>query len=126
MKPDPRAETQFHISLPVLEEKDTVSPVYNALLELCTKVNGRLSLGSGEHNALTGNIEGICIDVLTPSIADTNFTINHNLGYVPQRCAIMLADRAATIYLAPDAGRTETQITLRCNVASATLKIWIY
>lgn len=120
---DPRQDTTFHIPVPSQEEK---SNLYETVASIVNLLNGRISLGFGENQALTGNVVGVTIDVITPSVADTDFTIYHNLGFVPEHMIIVKADKAAIIYVSPTKYGDNNTLTLRSNVASATLKIWVF
>jgi hypothetical protein len=126
----PRQETRIdnsnHISLPEVTPAEAKTPLYAVLIQVVNRLNGKLDLGSGEHNKFTGNFYGVTYDVLTPSVQDTNFTVFHKLGYRPEHCVIIRADKAAIIYDSQDVARDEQTLTLRCNVASATLKLWVF
>ncbi len=127
--PDPNIDYSAHIQLPTQVPKDpgaAVSFLFAILSSIVSRLNGGLSSGSGDHLATRGNLLGRTYDVLTPATPDTDFEIRHDLGYRPQHCVIVRADRAAIVYDSPTIARTETILGLRCNVASATLKLEIY
>lgn len=126
MKTDPRTNTSSHIAIPAVTAEDAASPLYQAIVNIITRLNGKIDLGTGENQELTGNVIGVCVDVLTPPIADTDFIVYHNLGYVPQRAIVVNKDRFADIKVSPTQTQDTKTFTLRCSVASATLKIWIH
>lgn len=99
--------------------------VVDTFQEVAGRLNGRLTEGQGDNLSPTGNFEGVWWVNTTPGVADTDFTIVHNLGYTPKSYEIRYADKAAIIYTSPTAGAgpDSRTITLRCNVASAFLRI---
>src|SRR5437016_13335230 len=86
-----------------------------------TAFNGNIGFGDGTN---LDNINGSWINVVAPVAPDTDFTVNHNLGRIPSGYWIMQKDRACDIYTGSIAA-TATQLTLRANVASAVLRIFV-
>jgi hypothetical protein len=64
-------------------------------------------------------------NIVTPGTANTAFSIAHNLGYVPTRFAVVYNNSAGIVY---DSGTawTKTGISLKCSVATATIRVAIY
>lgn len=127
--PDPNIDYSAHIQLPLQLPADpgaASSFLFAVLSSVVSRINGGLSSGSGDHLATRGNLAGRTYDVLTPATPDTSFEIRHDLGYRPQHCVIVRSDRAAIIYDSATIARTESVLGLKCNVASATLKLEIY
>src|SRR6266436_7751467 len=83
--------------------------------------NGQIGFGDGTN---LDNINGSWINVVAPVGANTDFTVNHNLGRLPVGYWIMQKDRATDVYTGSVAA-TATQLTLRATVASAVLRIFI-
>lgn len=111
----------------VLDEKGNLSEqqvanLSNVVRDLITKVNGNVSHGTGDTGH-RGNIDESFVEVMTPSVADTEFTVPHTLGRLPQSVIIVRANKAAIIYDSSAGSWTDTLIYLKCNVASAQLKL---
>lgn len=84
-------------------------------------MNGQLSFGDGLS---PDNINGRWVDVVSPVGANTDFTVSHNLGRLPVGYWIMQSDKSCNIYTGSIAATT-TQLTLKADVASATLKLFV-
>ena len=63
--------------------------------------------------------------ITTPGVADTEFTVSHNLGVVPTNY-IWNVDRACTVYDSRRANWTGQQLFLKCSAASATLYLIVF
>src|SRR5687767_3109807 len=79
-----------------LSESQFIS-LYNKVRELITKVNGRISHGTG-LNAHRGNIDEQFIDYVVPSAANTEFSVPHGLDRLVQGYEVVRKDRAVDIY----------------------------
>src|SRR6266403_1108071 len=84
-------------------------------------LNGNIGFGDGTN---LDNINGSWINVVAPVGANTDFTVNHNLGRLPVGYLVMQKDRACDVYTG-SVGATLTQLTLRATVASAVLRLFI-
>lgn len=60
-----------------------------------------------------------------PGTPDTEFTVEHGLGFEPVGFLVISKDRAADVYLSTTAA-TASEIFFKCNVASAVLKILVF
>lgn len=89
--------------------------------QLARIVNGQLSFGDGLK---PDNIAGVWVTVTTPSGVNTDFTVTHNLLYIPQGFLVISQTKAGIIYLGSVAATNKT-ITLRCSVASDIVKLFI-
>jgi hypothetical protein len=111
----------------VLDEKGNlseqqISNLSSTVRDLVTKVNGGISHGTG-NTGHRGNLDEAFTDVVTPSVADTEFAVPHTLGRLPQSVVIVRANKSATIYDSSAGSWTDTLIYLKCNVASAQLRL---
>lgn len=87
-------------------------------------VNGNIEFGNPTSGPV--NIRGAWISVTTPGVANTDFTVTHNLGRPAAGYLIMTKDRAVDIYTSPTVnGSPNTQIILRATVASAVVTLFI-
>ena len=78
--------------------------------------------GSGvDGEPVTG--DGIA-KIITFGAADTDFTVEHNLGFIPAYYEVMGKDRAADIYDGTVAATTTT-LTLKSAVANAVVRLRI-
>jgi hypothetical protein len=98
-----------------------VAQVQKAWQQAGRIINGQLSFGDGLS---PDNIAGRWVDVVTPGVVNTDFTVTHNLGRLPVGYWIMQKDKACDVYQGGIVS-TLTQLTLKASVATATLKLFI-
>lgn len=93
--------------------------------EIQKVINGNLEFGSSQV-PFNGNLNGSWAGtpVTTPGGADTEFALTHNLNRVPEGWILVSIDKAGIVYKSTTAWTT-TQIFLKCNVASATIKVYV-
>jgi hypothetical protein len=95
-------------------------------------VNGGIDFGNsaqtaqGPGSAYSGNMNGQWVNVTTPSTANAQFAIAHNLNRIPSHYHY-ITDNGGVIYQLPNTGTawTATNIYVKCSTASATLRIFI-
>jgi hypothetical protein len=97
-----------------------------AQLDQVTKaLSANISFGSTTGNTDgEQNTEGWKATGTTPAVANTEFTVAHGLGRVPMGFIVLLIDKAGIIYKGATAW-TDTDIFLKCNVASVAYYIFI-
>lgn len=79
-----------------------------------------IEFGSPANGSL--NIKGFWVSIITPGGANTEFTINHNLGYIPTGIHIISIDQPSIIYASRKVQWTTKQIFLKANVGSVNLQ----
>ena len=89
--------------------------------QLVRIVNGQISFGKG---VTPDNIAGAWGRVEGTGPANTDFTIVHNLLYVPVGFIVVNQSKAGVIYQGGKAW-TSTTITLRCSVADDNILVFI-
>ncbi|SRR5229473_4490843 len=89
--------------------------------QLVRIVNGQLSFGNGLK---PDNIAGVWATVADTGAANVDFTITHNLLYVPVGWILINQTKAGIIYIGSVVA-TKTQITLRCSVANDNILVFI-
>jgi hypothetical protein len=92
--------------------------------QLARVMNGGISFGDSAQS-LSDNIDGVWLSTTTPAGADTNFTLTHNLGRLPNGWIVAMQNKAGSVYLGSVAATT-TQLTLRCSVASVAVRLFIF
>lgn len=90
--------------------------------QLARVVNGLISFG----NPTSGrdNIDGEWASLTTPATPDTDFIVMHNLLRLPIGFIVMNQSKAGIIYQG-SVPPTTTTITLKCNVSSDTILIFV-
>jgi hypothetical protein len=65
------------------------------------------------------------VSIADTGIADTEFSVTHHLGRVPSGFLITMSDKACSCY---DSGTawTSSAIYLKCNAASAAVKVLVF
>jgi len=93
-------------------------------VQLAKVINGNIEFG----NPTVGpsNIRGNWVSVTTPAVANTDFTITHNLGRPAVGYIVMTANAATDIYTSPTANpNPNTQLILRATGTSVALTIFV-
>lgn len=114
----------------LLDKEGKITPAVatyltNILFSIVNALNGKLTLGDGAQSSKAGNIDAQWITVLTPAVADTEFAVDHGLGRLAVGAVIFTSDKAATIYVSSTGSWTSSRLYLKCNVASATLRLLV-
>ena len=104
----------------------TASYLTSSLRNIIAKFNGGISLGTGDSGYRAGNIDAQYIDVFTPSVADTEFTVPHGLGRKPIGYEVVRRDKAAIVYDSSGGSWSDSTLYLKCNTASTTIKLRVY
>lgn len=94
----------------------------NYWTRLAKVVNMHISFGNPTSGS--DNVDGVWASVVTPGVANTDFTITHNLGRVPVGYIPMTKSAACDIYTGSVAATT-TQLTLRATAIGVTVPIFI-
>ena len=84
-------------------------------------VNAHIGFGDGIN---ADNIDGVWATVVTPLVANTDFTITHNLGRVPVGYIPMSKTAATDIYTG-SVSATTTTLTLRATGTGVTVNLFI-
>jgi len=108
----------------VVNQVGAISTSTGDLGQLSTAINGNLSFG---NTSKTGNIKGKLFSTTTPSSANTEFSITHNLGAVPTGYIVFYVSSAAIVYEGPTTGTawTSSTIYLKCNAGSVNILLFI-
>lgn len=104
----------------------TATYLSSTLRGMIDKFNGGISLGNGLSGYRAGNLDAQYIDVFTPAVADTEFTVPHGLGRKPIGYDVVRKDKAAIVYDSSGGSWGENVLYLKCNVASTTIKLRVY
>lgn len=104
------------------EDPKVVSALQNMYQQTARVINKNLTFGSPAGKP--DNMKGSWFDGITPAGVNTDFTVQHNLGYVPQGWLVLYQDKAASIYAGVTVW-TKTQIFLRCNTASVHVRLFV-
>lgn len=104
----------------------TASYLTSALRTIIEKFNGAISLGNGQSGYRAGNLDAQYIDVFTPSTPDEEFIVPHGLGRKPIGYDVVRRDVACHVYDSSGGSWGKELIYLKCNVASATIKLRVY
>jgi hypothetical protein len=97
--------------------------IQGTLNEVLFVLNGNIEFGNPTDGI--SNINGVWLTAVTPGVVDTNFTLSHNLGYIPTGWLVVNIDKAAILYKGATPWST-TQLTLKCNVATTAIVIFVF
>ena len=102
---------------------------------IVASVNSGIEFGSpqSQSKGLPGNIAGTWPGVLasgytitTPGVANTEFTVVHNLGRIPIGYDVKSISAAAHIYDSRKNAWTTTQMFLKCDQPSVNLVLFVH
>jgi hypothetical protein len=103
-----------------------VTPTFDTIAEWLRN-HGRVLAGNLELGVKNGdpsmNIRNWRATGTTPGAANTDFTISHGLGFVPDSILTQDTDNGGVLYRSPVTAWTKTTVTLRCTTASANYKV---
>lgn len=89
-------------------------------------VNGNLSFGNiaaGQHSA---NMKSTIVQGTSPIIANTAFTLTHNLGQIPNGFIVIRKDQHADFYGDSGTGTWDTSvITIKCDTITVGYTILV-
>jgi hypothetical protein len=91
-------------------------------IDIARAINGGLEFGSPIGGLK--NVLGFWVDIVTPG-ADVEFTVNHNLQYIPTGIIVFSVDKAAVIYASRKSQWTTTQAFYKANLASVSLTAFV-
>ena len=102
--------------------------------QLASVFNGNIGLGNVNNMTANGNanpnntdnIRGAMIYVTAPGVANTAFTVNHNLGILARGFIVVFKDRACDVYDDGTGPTNTSQRTLKCTVASANIVLFCF
>jgi hypothetical protein len=97
--------------------------INNNMDEAYRKINGQLTFGDGSQSSWAGNFFGQWIEFLTPSVADTEFAVDHGLGYTPVGRIVMRQDAAGQLYDSNIFGWGSDTVYFKCDVGDVLMKI---
>jgi hypothetical protein len=93
--------------------------------QLAKIINGNIEFGSPLGGSI--NIDGVWNSATTPGVANTDFTVIHNLGRTVVNFAPATKSAACDVYLSPTAnGSPSTQIILRATTTGVALTFFFY
>jgi hypothetical protein len=94
--------------------------LYKRIIDICRVVNGNVHVGNPQSGP--DNLLGYWLDVVTPGVADTEFTVTHNLGFIPTGIIVFAVDKAAVIYASRKNQWTITQAFFKANLVTVSLQ----
>jgi len=97
-----------------------------AIKALIRKMNGLISLGSGITGHRAGNMDAQFIDILTPSVADTEFVVPHGLNRLVTGYLIVRRDKSVGIYDSNFGSWNANTVFLKADAVSASIKLMLF
>lgn len=105
---------------------DMLRSITDAVQRIVRKVNGQVSFGDGASGFKAGNLDAANVNVVTPTVANTEFPVLHRLGRKPTGYFVVRQDKAVRVYDSSVGSWTERLMYLKADVATATLRIVVY
>jgi hypothetical protein len=120
--PEPVNDPKTHQPIPWSSNLSRFARMMLTLWQnLAYVLKGQIGFGDGTN---LDNINGFWATVPDTGLANTDFTITHNLGRIPVGYITMTASIATDIYTG-SVSATKTQITLRSSAAHAAMSLFI-
>lgn len=97
------------------------------LVNLVNFTQGRVRFGTATNGYRGENISGKFVQYTSNGTKDTEDTISHNLGVIPQGYIVIWQDKAGNVYQGPTTGTawTSSNLYLKCSVASVTFMLFV-
>ena len=92
---------------------------YKQHQDVARAINGNIEFGSPQDGPI--NMSGMWVNTITPGVANTEFTVTHNLGRIPNGILVASVDKAAIIYASRRTDWTRTQLFLKSDQATVAL-----
>jgi putative copper export protein len=93
--------------------------IQKRFFDITRAVNGNISFGNPKDGAV--NITGSWQELVTPNVSGTEFTLTHNLGYIPTGIIVVSLDLPAVIYASRKSSWTTKVAFFKANLASVAL-----
>ena len=100
---------------------DLIGSLSQHFKEMARVINGNISFGDGTD---PGNIDGVWVSATTDATPSTDFIVTHNLGRVP--VGFFVVDKTANLDVWRNGAATTTALTLRSDVGSETILLFIF
>jgi hypothetical protein len=98
------------------------------ITNLTTLVDGNLSFGDidGSPSTASDNMKSIILQGTSPVLVNTNFTLTHNLGKVPNGFVVLRKDQHADFFGDPSTGTWNlTTIEIQCDTTLVSYTILV-
>jgi hypothetical protein len=102
------------------------SSIKGAVNGLVSKLNGFITIGSGELGAWTGNIDAFVNEFTFPAVADTELALLHDLGRTPAFLWVALQDRAGSVYTSSYLSWGPQKIFLKASAANMKVRLVLF
>lgn len=93
---------------------------------IVSRLNGKLSLGTGADAHRAGNLDAQYRKVTSHSTANTEFLVDHGLGRIPIGYDVISRSAAGVVYDSQKTTWSTSVIKLKCTVVSVELVLRIY
>lgn len=105
--------------LAILALRDVVDAISYA-------INGRVSMGDTAAGSRAGNIDAVYATVVSPSVANTEFPVKHQLSRIPVGFDVVMLDKPGIVYASRKDSWSMSVIYLKCSSATTTLRLRLY
>lgn len=117
----------YNASRYATNDKSDIIEIDKDLTRVYTCLQGNVRFGPGTSGNDGENLYGQWLTLTTNGTPDTEDTFNHTCGVIPVGFLVVWQDKAGSLYQSPTSGTdwTISTISLKCNVASVTFKIFL-
>jgi hypothetical protein len=114
---------------PVANPARSVPPWWQSLQQthqlVAKAINGNIQFGNPTSGPV--NILGVWKTVTTPGVANTDFTVTHNLGNTVSGVMVGTKNAACDVYISPSANSSPTtQVILRATGVGTVLTLFLF
>ncbi len=114
-----------NLNLAVNQLQDVVG-ITDQVPGLTQLVNGDLSFGDISNSVPSANMHSIIVDGTSPILTNTNFTLTHNLGQIPNGFIVLRKNKASDFYGDPTTGTwNSSTIQIQCDTTLVAYTILI-
>lgn len=102
--------------------ENTEPRLLKMLKQVAARLNGGLSLGDGSNGSRCGSFNNRWVQVTSPAVADTEFTIVVNLGRRPIGYRVCSQSEACSVYASrPPGSWSKNILYLKCSGTAVDL-----
>ena len=94
--------------------------------QIADRMNGGVTFGNGSTASQAGNVDAVYATAITPGVANTEFTLKHELGRIPIGFHTTMNTTPGSVYASRPQSWTATQVYLKCSAASANITVMLF
>ena len=104
----------------------SVRALQETISNLIANFNGSISFGDGSQGSKVGNLNAVYAKIVTPAVANQEFSLKHELGRIPVGFDISMKDKSGTVFASRLQSWTASVVYLKCSTATTSITVRLY